>query len=305
MEDQALGAWEAVLRLPRDPEHVSGLAERRRGAGSGRASCGSATEAYREADRRAPVEDKPEIAARLGWLAKETGDTGAARRYFARSRGDGPAIPLAYAILGITIVISFYALSSGGRDVGAALLLDKSALRHGEIYRLLSPVLIHNDIIHLAFNMYALYLLGPIVEGIWGTRAFGGFYVLTRGRGLDGQLRLHAGRQPRGVRARSSASSACSWPGSGPTTRSSTAEPGRSSRSSARSSSSTSSSGSSCPVDRQRRPHRRAGRRSVARLLRPAGPGPDAPELLAGRARQPRGAADADGHGRRRRPSSA
>ena len=46
-----------------------------------------AIDAYREADRRAPAEDKPEIAARLGWLAKETGNTGAANRYFARSRG--------------------------------------------------------------------------------------------------------------------------------------------------------------------------------------------------------------------------
>jgi rhomboid protease GluP len=27
--------------------------------------------------------------------------------------------------------------------------------------------------------MYALYLLGPLVEGIWGTAAFGGFYLLT------------------------------------------------------------------------------------------------------------------------------
>ena len=39
---------------------------------------GAATRAYREADRRAPPEDKAEIANRLGWLAKETGDTGTA-----------------------------------------------------------------------------------------------------------------------------------------------------------------------------------------------------------------------------------
>jgi membrane associated rhomboid family serine protease len=27
--------------------------------------------------------------------------------------------------------------------------------------------------------MYALFLIGPLVEGIWGTAAFGGFYLLT------------------------------------------------------------------------------------------------------------------------------
>ena len=48
--------------------------------------------AYREAERRAPPEDKAEIATRLGWLAKETGNVRASRRYFARGRGGGPAV---------------------------------------------------------------------------------------------------------------------------------------------------------------------------------------------------------------------
>ena len=34
----------------------------------------AAAAAYREADKRAPAADKAEIASRLGWLAKETGD---------------------------------------------------------------------------------------------------------------------------------------------------------------------------------------------------------------------------------------
>jgi rhomboid protease GluP len=178
LEDQAIGTWQAVLKLPESPSSYPAW----RNIAAARVRAGElneAIDAYREADRRAPAQDKGEIAARLGWLAKETGNAGAARRYFARSRGDGPAIPLSYVILGITIVISFYALSSGGADLVGALLLDKSELRHGEVYRLLSPVLVHNDIIHLAFNMYALFLLGPLVEGIWGTAAFGGFYLLT------------------------------------------------------------------------------------------------------------------------------
>ena len=178
LEDQALGAWQAVLTLPESPSTYPAW----RNVAAARVRAGElreAIDAYREADRRAPAQDKVEIAARLGWLAKETGNAGAARRYFARSRGDGPAIPLSYVILGITIVISFYALSSGGEDLAAALLLDKSALRDGELYRLLSPTLVHGDFLHLAFNMYALYLLGPLVEGIWGTAAFGGFYLLT------------------------------------------------------------------------------------------------------------------------------
>jgi membrane associated rhomboid family serine protease len=178
LEDDAVRTWEAVLQLPETPSTYAAwrnVAAARVRAGELRA----AISAYREAERRAPAEDRPEIAARLGWLAKETGDASSARRYFARSRGDGPALPLAYLILGVTLVTSFVALSAGGAEIYGGLELSKRALAHGELYRLLSPTLVHHDIIHLAFNMYALYLIGPIVEGIWGSATFGAFYLLT------------------------------------------------------------------------------------------------------------------------------
>jgi len=178
LEDQAITTWQAVLKLPESPSTYPAwrnIAAARVRAGELR----EAIEAYREADRRAPAADKAEIAARLGWLTKETGDAGAARRYFARSRGDGPAIPLAYVILGLTVVVSFYAESAGGLELRAALALDKSALAAGEVYRLLTVVLVHGGVLHLAFNMYGLYLLGPLVEGMWGTATFGALYLLT------------------------------------------------------------------------------------------------------------------------------
>lgn len=178
LEDQALETWQAVLKLPESPSTYPAW----RNVAAARVRAGElreAADAYREADRRAPAADRAEIAARLGWLAKETGDSGAARRYFARSRGDGPAIPLSYLVLGITIILSFYTESTGGLDLRAALQLDKSAVAAGEVYRLFSVTLVHGGILHLAFNMYGLYLLGPLVEGMWGTRSFGAFYLLT------------------------------------------------------------------------------------------------------------------------------
>ena len=44
-------------------------------------------ESYKEADRRAPPDERPAIASRLAWLAKETGHDFTARREFNRSRG--------------------------------------------------------------------------------------------------------------------------------------------------------------------------------------------------------------------------
>ena len=105
-DDEALSAWQAVLRLPETPSTYQ--AWRNIAAAYVRAGdLRDALTAYREADRRAPAADKAEIASRLGWLAKETGDSGASRKYFARSRGDGSAILLAHLILGATVLISF------------------------------------------------------------------------------------------------------------------------------------------------------------------------------------------------------
>jgi len=177
-EADAVGAWESILGLPENPSTYA--AWRNVAAARVRAAdLAGALEAYHEADRRAPAADKAEIASRLGWLAKETGDRGSARRYFSRSRGDGPAVPLSWLILGATVVVSFIAESAGGEAVWNALALDKGALAAGEWWRLLSVVLVHGGVLHLFFNMYALYLLGPIVEGLWGTRLFALFYVLT------------------------------------------------------------------------------------------------------------------------------
>jgi membrane associated rhomboid family serine protease len=177
-EEQAVAAWEAVLRLPETPSTYPAW----RNVAAARVRAGDLREAvaaYREADRRAPAEDKAEIASRLGWLAKEQGDQGAARRYFARSRGDGPALPLSYLTLGLTVIVSFYALSTDGRQLADALALDKQALAAGELYRLFTVTLVHASLIHLALNMYALYLIGPIVEGLWGSTIFGLAYLLT------------------------------------------------------------------------------------------------------------------------------
>jgi len=84
-EGQAVAAWEAVVRLRDNPSTYQAW----RNLAGARVRAGelpAAIAAYREADRRAPSEDRAEIASRLGWLAKETGNAGAANRYFSRAR---------------------------------------------------------------------------------------------------------------------------------------------------------------------------------------------------------------------------
>ena len=177
-EAGALWSWEQVTRLPENP---SGYAAWRQVAAA-RVRAGTlrtAFQAYKEAERRAPAQDRAEIASRLGWLSKELGDTHGAGRYFARSRGRERTPIVSYAILGVTVVVSFLAMQREGVDLLRLLWLDKRGLADGEWWRLLSPVLVHGSLLHLAFNMYFLYLVGPLVEQVYGSARFLLLYLLT------------------------------------------------------------------------------------------------------------------------------
>ena len=183
-DDAAIATWESILELPETPSTY----QAHRNIAAARVREGDlqgAIAAYREADRRAPPEDKAEIATRLGWLAKETGNTGASRRYFARGRGGGPAFPITWLIIGLSVVVSFMAMSPDGAFLYDMLQLDKRAVADGEYYRLWSVTLVHDpsNLLHLFFNMYALYICGPLVEQLYGSRLFVAFYLLCAAAG--------------------------------------------------------------------------------------------------------------------------
>ncbi|CAN5717314.1 hypothetical protein BH23CHL7_BH23CHL7_21410 [soil metagenome] len=141
-----------------------------------------ATRAYREAERRAPAEERAAIASRLGWLNKEMGDTASSQRYFGRARAATVFTPtLTYAILAVTVAVSAAQLfvPQTSEVVNQYLPLDKRAVLEGEWWRLLTVALVHGGLIHLAFNMYALFIVGPLVEAMYGRRLFLAFYLLA------------------------------------------------------------------------------------------------------------------------------
>jgi len=192
-EPQALAAWEAVVKLP-ETRSTYDAWRRIAGARVRAHELPQARDAYREADRRAPAEDKAEIASRLGWLSKELGESRAAGRYFARSRGR-VAIGVTLPIIVITVVVSLAAFFQAPGNVWfrgepppgslyAILDLNPTLVLQGQLYRLLTVTLLHSEDptffwLHLFFNMYALYLVGPVAEQVWGRRWFLAFYLLT------------------------------------------------------------------------------------------------------------------------------
>jgi len=49
----------------------------------------------------------------------------------------------------------------------------------GEWWRLITPMFLHANLVHLAFNSYALYIFGPQVEAVFGYRRFFFIYLLS------------------------------------------------------------------------------------------------------------------------------
>ncbi len=88
-----------------------------------------------------------------------------------------------YTILAVTVLV-FIGQSLGeallGQDWLALLgLKSNNAIVQGQWWRLLTPMLLHGSILHISFNMYALYVLGPGLERNFKRARFLTLYLLS------------------------------------------------------------------------------------------------------------------------------
>jgi len=89
------------------------------------------------------------------------------------------------------VTVGIYALSylsDFGADRGASdltvwlynnLAHHNASLADGELWRMVTHALLHSrgSLMHILFNMYALYLFGPTIERRVGSNAFAGMYI--------------------------------------------------------------------------------------------------------------------------------
>lgn len=75
-------------------------------------------------------------------------------------------MPLTYILIGVTVVISFYAFNRA--DVKYRLMMNPYNInRKQQYYRFITSGFIHGDQMHLLFNMLSLYFFGPAVEQVF------------------------------------------------------------------------------------------------------------------------------------------
>jgi membrane associated rhomboid family serine protease len=83
---------------------------------------------------------------------------------------------------------SFGPGGGGGDALFRRLALFGPAVADGEYWRLVTSAFLHDGILHIAFNMYLLWLLGQMLEPVLGSRRFAALYAASLLAGSFGAL---------------------------------------------------------------------------------------------------------------------
>lgn len=111
------------------------------------------------------------------------GPTGASRWVPVRPPQIRPTVT--YTLIGLTVAVFLLQMASvyyfKGMDYPAALgMKANEEILAGQSWRLITPMFLHSSrtLLHIAFNMYALFVLGPQLERFYGHGRFLMLYLL-------------------------------------------------------------------------------------------------------------------------------
>ena len=133
--------------------------------------------------------------ASVGFHCPECSRHGRQRVYTARTlmRGGQPFVT--QALIAINVVVYLVGLSQSSSDAlggrtgftadGGLLAFE---VAHGEWWRVVSSGFLHAGLIHLGFNMFALWILGSQIESSIGRVRFGTVYAVSLLAGALGVL---------------------------------------------------------------------------------------------------------------------
>ena len=112
--------------------------------------------------------------------------------------GDSETTRGTFVLIGINVVAFLIEVLSGGGGLGASqanpVVVDFGLIAlpvaDGELYRLITSGFLHYGFIHIAFNMYALFIVGRLLEPAIGTLRFVALYFASLLAGSFGALLL-------------------------------------------------------------------------------------------------------------------
>lgn len=87
-----------------------------------------------------------------------------------------------YILIGICVVMYLLQVGVGyifNIDITGALDKNNSLIVQGQIWRLFTPIFLHGSILHIAFNMYALFYFGRMIERHYGWMRYIALFILS------------------------------------------------------------------------------------------------------------------------------
>lgn len=93
-----------------------------------------------------------------------------------------PYVTYSIIALNILLFIMMYIFGNGSNNIITLIrfgALNKILVMRGQYYRLITNIFLHVGVIHLAFNMYALYILGKDIESFYGKTKFSLIYLIS------------------------------------------------------------------------------------------------------------------------------
>ena len=96
--------------------------------------------------------------------------------------------PAVQALIAINVAVTFVAYTVWSRTEMAEALAFRFTSIQSHWYTLLTYMFVHADVWHLVGNMFGLFVFGPRLEHMWGTKRFLRFYFLAGFGGLVAHL---------------------------------------------------------------------------------------------------------------------
>ena len=123
------------------------------------------------------LQSNPALRTNFNWVPANYPMAASARR---NQFQDAPAV---LTLIAINVLVFLFEISAGDWNDPEVLhrigALEPYAVVKGEYWRLLTALFLHGGFLHLGFNLFALYVLGPPLERAIGTMRFAACYLLS------------------------------------------------------------------------------------------------------------------------------
>ncbi len=123
------------------------------------------------------------VAAPVGFQCPECVQEAAGQARQARTIAGGSVVTkptVTHVLIGLNVAVFVLQLLTGiDSSAGSFGMWPVGIALGGEWYRLLTSAFLHGSFLHIAFNMYVLYSLGPTLERVLGHGRYLALYLLS------------------------------------------------------------------------------------------------------------------------------